>query len=107
MVPAAEGKVKIKRDKNNNYVISLKVIRLAQPERLQPPKDHYVVWMETDQNGTKNIGKLESKSGFLSKTLKGTLVTVTPFKPIRFFITAEDNATVQYPSGPMVLSTKP
>ena len=107
MVPAAEGRVKIKRDKNNNYAITLKVIRLTKPERLQPPKDHYVVWMETAHNGIKNIGKLESKSGFLSKTLKSTLVTVTPFKPTRFFITAEDNAAVQYPGGPVTLRTEP
>ena len=105
VVPAAEGKVKVKKGKNDNYNISLDVIRLAEPQRLQPARSHYVVWMETEQNGTKNIGQLESKSGFLSKTLKAELNTVTPFKPKQFFITAEDEAAIQYPNGQIVLRT--
>jgi hypothetical protein len=106
VVPAAEGTVKLKKDNNNNYNVSLEVMRLAEPERLQPPKDNYVVWMNTEQNGTQNIGKLETSSGLLSKTLKSSLETVTPFKPSDFFITAEDDAVVQYPSGQVVLRTK-
>lgn len=105
VVPAAEGKVKVKKGKNDNYNISLDVIRLAEPQRLQPSKSHYVVWMETEQNGTKNIGQLESKSGLLSKTLKAELNTVTPFKPKQFFITAEDDVAIQYPNGQIVLRT--
>jgi hypothetical protein len=105
VVPAAEGKVKVKKGKNDNYNISLDVIRLAEPQRLQPSRSHYVVWMETEQNGTKNIGQLESKSGFLSKILKAELKTVTPFEPRQFFITAEDDATIQYPKGQIVLRT--
>jgi hypothetical protein len=106
VVPAAEGTVKLKKDNNNNYNVSLEVMRLAEPERLQPPKDNYVVWMNTEQNGTQNIGKLETSSGLLSKTLRSSLETVTPFKPSDFFITAEDDAAVQYPSGQVVLRTK-
>lgn len=105
VVPAAEGSVKVKKGKNDNYRIDLSVIRLAGPERLTPPKNAYVVWMETKQNGTKNIGQLKSSSGFLSKTLKSSLETVTSFKPEGFFITAEDNANIQYPDGQVVLRT--
>ncbi|MEO7522936.1 MAG: hypothetical protein ABIT58_02515, partial [Ferruginibacter sp.] len=36
VAPAAEGKIKIKKDKNNNYEISIKVQRLANPSRLTP-----------------------------------------------------------------------
>jgi hypothetical protein len=105
VVPAAEGKVKVKKGKNDNYNISLDVIRLAEPQRLQPSRSYYVVWMETEQNGTRNIGQLKSKSGFLSKTLKAELKTVTPFEPRQFFITAEDDAAIQYPNGQIVLRT--
>ena len=105
VVPAAEGSVKVKKDKNNNYNIDLKVNRLADPKRLLPAKEMYLVWMDTEQNGTKNIGQLRTSSGLLSKTLKSSLETVTPFKPRRFFITAEDDANLQYPSGVMVLNT--
>jgi hypothetical protein len=56
VVPSAEGTVKIKKDKNNNYVIALSVMRLADPARLTPPKVAYIVWMETEKNEVKNIG---------------------------------------------------
>lgn len=105
VVPAAEGSVKVKKDKNNNYNIDLDVTRLADPKRLMEAKETYVVWMDTKRNGTKNLGQLKTSSGLFSRTLKSSLETVTPFKPTRFFITAEDNASVQYPGGVMVLST--
>ena len=103
-VPAAEGTVKVKKDDNNNYKIDLNVTRLAEASRLSPPRQMYVVWMDTEQNGRKNIGQLKTSDGFLSNTLKSSLSTVSSFKPTGFFITAEDNANVTYP-GTIVLST--
>lgn len=105
VVPAAEGSVKVKEDKNNNYSIELKVIRLADAQRLDPPRQLYIVWMETEQNGTKNIGQLKTSSSMLSKTLKSSMKTVSAFQPKAIFITAEDNADVQYPGGQVVLRT--
>ncbi len=105
VVPAAQGSVKIKKDKNKNYNIDLSTIRLADSKRLNPPKEMYIVWMDTELNGTKNIGQLNTSSSLLSQTLKSSLKTVTPFKPIRVFITAEDNADNQYPGGQIVLDT--
>jgi hypothetical protein len=105
IVPAAEGSVKVKKDNNNNYSIDLNVIRLADPKRLEPPKSTYVVWIETEQNGSKNIGSLNTSSSMFSKTLKSSLKTVSPFKPVSLFITAEDNADIQYPGSEVVLRT--
>jgi len=105
VVPAAEGSVKVKKDNNNNYSIDLNVIRLADPKRLDPSKSTYVVWIETAENGSKNIGSLNTSSSMLSKTLKSSLKTVSPFKPVSLFITAEDNADIQYPGTQVVLRT--
>jgi len=105
VVPAAEGSVKVKKDKNNNYSIDLNVIRLADPKRLEPSKSTYVVWIETAENGSKNIGSLNTSSSMFSKTLKSSLKTVSPFKPESLFITAEDNADIQYPGTQVVLRT--
>jgi S-formylglutathione hydrolase FrmB len=105
VVPAAEGTVKVKKDKNNNYNIELKVERLADPKRLSPAREVYVVWMETDQNERKNIGQLKTSSGLFSGALKSSLKTVSPFKPLTFFITAEESADIQYPMGQEVLRT--
>ena len=105
VVPAAEGSVKVKSDKNKNTSIDLSVERLANPKRLNPSKDTYVVWMETASNGTKNIGSLNTSSGFLSGKMKSSLKTVTPYKPTGFFITAENDKNVQYANGEVVLRT--
>ncbi|MEO6916820.1 MAG: hypothetical protein ABI151_15315 [Chitinophagaceae bacterium] len=106
VVPAAQGTVKLKSDNNHNTRISLSVERLADPDRLTPAKKTYVVWMETENNGTKNIGSLGTSSGMLSGKLKSSLSTVTAFKPTAFFISAEDDASILYPGGQVVLRTK-
>lgn len=106
VVPAAEGNVKIKKDKNNNYAIDVSVLHLADVKKLQPPKQTYVVWMQTRDHGTKNIGQLKSSSGLLSKALKASLSAVTSFQPTGFFITAEESGDIQYPGGQTVLITQ-
>ncbi|QMU26625.1 hypothetical protein HUW48_00650 (plasmid) [Adhaeribacter radiodurans] len=105
VVPAAEGTVKLKNDNNGNYELDLNVMHLADPKRLNPSKQLYVVWIETEQNGIKNVGQLKTSSGLFSKTLKSSLKTISSFKPNRIFITAEDNANTQYPGGQTVLNT--
>ena len=105
VVPAAQGKIKVKKDGNNNYGIKMSISNLAEPERLQPPKKTYVVWMETADNGTKNIGQINSSTGFLSSKLKASFETVSSFNPIKIFITGEDDAAIQYPGMQVILST--
>lgn len=104
VVPAARGNVKVSEDKNKNYVILVQIQNLAEVERLQQSKKTYIVWMVTDQEITKNIGQLNSSTSLFSKQLKATLKTVSSTKPIKIFITAEDDASVQYP-GSQILST--
>ena len=105
VVPAAEGSVKYKKDKNNNYHIDLKVLHLANSNQLTPARSTYVVWMETQNNGVKNSGQLKSSGSLLSSTLKGSLSAVTPFEPRSFFVTAEDNSNISYPGTEVVLKT--
>ena len=104
VVPAAKGTVKLKTDNNNNHSIEVNVRHLAPPSRLQPPKSVYVVWMETSQNGVQNLGQLKTSAGFISNTLKASLHAVTPFTPGRIFVTAEDQANIQYPNSFVVLN---
>lgn len=105
VVPAATGKIKIKKDRNKNYSIDLSTVNLAEPSRLSPPRTMYVVWMSTDQNGTKKIGQLKTSASLLSKALKSSLKTSVPYNPTGFFITAEDDIDIQSPSETVVLST--
>jgi len=101
VVPAAKGQVIVKKDKNNNYVIHMKISNLAGVERLEPVRQTYVVWMLTDQGLTKNIGRVNSSSN-----LKVSFKTVSSFKPIQIFITTEDNESAQFPGEQVVISTE-
>ncbi len=105
VVPAARGDVQVTRDNNKNYIIKLDIVNLAEPERLLPPKKLYVVWMVTDQNLTKNIGQIDSSSRAFSSKLKADFQSSSAFKPIKIFLTAEDDSNVQYPGSTVVLST--
>jgi len=106
VVPAAQGYVKVKSDKNRNYLVKVELKNLAPSSRLQPSKNMYVVWMMSNDNATKNIGQVVSATTLLSKELQGSLETVTTLKPVKIFITAEDNANTEYPDSRVVLTTK-
>lgn len=105
VVPAARGTVKVKTDSNKNHTIDISLVNLAEPERLNPPKKMYMVWMETDQGITKNIGQIMTGNGTFSKTLKSDFKTVSSFTPTKIFITAEDDANVQSPAWEVILTT--
>jgi hypothetical protein len=101
VVPAAEGYVTVKSDKNENYKIEMEISNLADVERLQPPKNSYVVWLESGQGSPKNVGRIITTGR--NKVSFGTVATL---KPTRLFITAEENENVQYPGSMVVLSTE-
>jgi hypothetical protein len=100
VTPAAQGYVKVKKDHNNNYLIKIHVSDLAGIERIQPTKKTYVVWMITDRDITKNIGRIT-----VSSNLSGYFENVSSFQPTKIFITAEVDESVQVPSEEIVLTT--
>jgi hypothetical protein len=105
LTPAAEGYVKVTTDHNNNYLIKISIDHLVGVEGLSESKKTYVVWMLTDRQVIENIGQLSSSSGFLSKKLKASFETVSSYKPVKIFITAEEDESVQTPGDMVVLST--
>jgi len=105
VVPAAQGTVKVKTDSNKNYSVHIDIFNLAEPARLQPAKQMYIVWMLTDQDMTKNIGQIKTSSSTFSKNLKASFQTVSSFRPVKIFITAEDDPNVQIPAWEVILST--
>ncbi len=105
VVPAAKGSLRVKQDKNKNYVIDVEIIDLAEVERLQTSKQTYVVWMETDRGNTENLGQLKSSRSFFSKQKTASLETVSSYKPAKVFVTAESGKDVRYPGGQIILTT--
>jgi hypothetical protein len=105
VVPAARGDATIKRDKNKNYVIALDISDLAEVNRLQPAKETYVVWIETDSQIMRNVGQIKSSTSLLSKKLRASFETVSSYQPYKIFITAENNPSAPYPGEQIVLST--
>lgn len=105
VVPAARGQVTVNKDNNKNYAVKIKINGLAEVKRLEPSRNVYVVWMETDESQIKNIGRIKSDSNFMSSKLKADFETVTAFKPSKIFITAEDNPDAQSPGSQLVLET--
>jgi hypothetical protein len=105
-VPAARGNVKVKQDGNKNYLIKVDISNLAEVKRLEPSREAYVVWMVGADDVTKNMGQIKSSSAMLSPKLKATFQTVSPNKPHRIFITAENDATTTSPGSMIILSTE-
>lgn len=105
VAPAARGNVKIKKDANNNYSIDIELTNLSEANRLVAPKSAYVVWMESDGHSAKNLGKIESNSSMMSKTLKASFEGVSAEKPTKIFITSEENGNTAYPSADIILTT--
>lgn len=100
-LPGADAVLKVDKNKNNNYELELEVDNIAKPNRLTPPRNNYIVWLETSSHGTINIGNLR-----VSDKNKASMITVTPYKPIRVFISAEDRQDVIFPSSQIVLNSE-
>ena len=79
---------------------------MAEVERVQASKTTYVVWMETDEGNSENMGQLNSSTSFFSKRHSASLETVSSYKPVKIFITTEEGINVQYPGSQVALATE-
>ena len=105
VTPAAKGTVKVSKDSNKNYRIKIHIVDLAEPSRLSPSKSAYIVWMVTEENTPKNIGQIKTSTAFLSNKLKADFESVSVEKPIKIFITAENDTSIQYMYSEVILTT--
>lgn len=100
LVPAAQISAKTSQDKNDNTEIEITAEYLANPDRLSPPKDFYVVWIVTDDDKKINVGRIVQDGG-----KKVSLTTKTPYKVKEIFITAEKEGNESFP-GKTVITRK-
>lgn len=106
VVPGADGKVAVSKDKNDNYTITVNTVNLPSSKNLTPSREVYVVWMEDQDKNVKKLGQIKPTTGLLSKAYKGELKATSTSRPRKVFITAEDNGELEYPGDLMVLSTQ-
>lgn len=106
IVPAAEGIVTIKKDRNKNYEVKVEIDSLVEPEKLQPPRQMYIIWMLTDQNLTKNLGHIKTTESIISSAMNASFRTISSFEPVQIFLTAENDPKARSPTWDPVLSTE-
>lgn len=99
-IPAAEGKVKLKKNRNGNIEIKLEVKHLAPPGRIIPGASVFVVWARglAPEAAAQNLGALK-----VDKNLKGKLTADTAMSSFDLFITCEQSQTVTAPAAPELL----
>ena len=97
--PAARCNIHVKGGDSGNTALDMKAESLAAPSALNPPKNAYVVWLQPPDQDAQNIGQLT-----VGSDEKGELKTVTSFKRFHVFVTAENQAQLHQPEGPVVLS---
>ncbi len=105
VVPAAQGTVQVKNDKNKNYVIKIEIKNLSPSNRLTPPSLAYVIWAIANDNSTQNLGQINSSDDFMASDLSISFETVSSLKPSKIVITAENDPSVQNPSFSQVILT--
>jgi hypothetical protein len=65
---------------------------------LTPPKQTYIVWIQTKDGQPENQGQLR-----VNDKLEGSLESNSPRQQFDIFITAEDNPAIPSPTGPSLL----
>ena len=88
--PAARCTIHLHVGDNGNTELDMKAESLAAPSALTPPKNAYVVWIESAGEAPQNHGQISHR-----QDQKAELKTATPYKRFRVFITAEDQAQMQ------------
>jgi hypothetical protein len=98
-VPAASGTVQTQKDKaNGNMNMDIRVNNLADPTRLTPSENVYIVWVRPNGGAAVKEGAIG-----VNNSLKGELNVVTTSKDFDVFVTAEQSESVTLPSGVEVL----
>lgn len=100
VLPAATGYVEVSRDKSENYIIKMDLKNFAGSERLDPSNLTYVVWMVTAREAAVNIGRISTNNN-----LNASFQTLSSFRPVKIFITAEEQENARYPGSIVVMTT--
>ena len=98
--PAADAKVKVRLDQNQNTLVELELEHVAPADRLWPPRMVYVVWAESTDGKLSQLGQLR-----VNEKREAHFNGTTALERFRLVITAEDDPLPEQPSQPYMLAT--
>lgn len=101
ITPAAEITAEIKEQGKPNHLVTITANNLASPDRIQPPKELYVIWVVSESGVTRNVGHF-----YQVNAEKATYKASFPYKPVEIFITAEDKEGLCEPEGTVITRVK-
>lgn len=100
-LPAARGTVRATTTDDGNTRLYLVVEHLAEPRRVDPQAQVYIVWLRgTEGAEPQSLGALR-----VDDNLKGSITAVTPLREFDLMITAEPTQGTTSPTGKTVLNT--
>lgn len=94
VTPAADIVAVRSEDSNGNRMLRITAKNLAAVDRIATPNKAYVVWIVTERDGARNVGKLINHN---SKTAR--LETLIPNYTTEVFITAEEDGEAVIATG--------
>jgi muconolactone delta-isomerase len=99
-IPAAQGEVKVRDQRDGNARVDVRVRHLAPPQQLARDGTHYVVWVQPlDRRGDpQNLGVLS-----VGDNREGRLRGTTPFEQFELFVTLEPDDRASEPTGERLL----
>lgn len=103
LIPASKGHVKLSTDNKEHYVVQI-FLKHLNPIGTSSGQC-YVVWMVEKDGMTRNIGCLERSTNLFSGTIKTTFKSDSPIRPMKIYITLEDNPGIQMANTDIVFST--
>jgi hypothetical protein len=98
MDPSAQGTIVTSTDRNGNTEVEVKVKHLAKPQKLVPPRQAYLVWVQPKGAQPELLGALR-----VNDDLEGSLKATTTQKDFEVLVTAEDTMNPQVPSSNVLL----
>jgi anti-sigma-K factor RskA len=97
---AADAQIQVKPNKTGNGDVTVKMVHLAPPKRIDKALAGYVAWVEVKDQAPVKLGILE----YSEKKRVGLLHATTPQKAFTLKVTMEKSTNVQAPTGTVIIS---
>jgi hypothetical protein len=99
-LPAAEGKVRVRVDRDDNHIVELAFEHLAPAKQAFAGTAMYVLWLVPDGGAPQCVGVIE-----VDGELHAALTLTTPYEDFDLVVTAEQHGAPRWPSENWAFTT--